>query len=42
MEKCVSNEFVIVCDCNRKMVERFDGFFGRIFILLKSVECRAI
>ncbi len=35
MEKCVSNEFVIVCDYNGKMVERFDGFFCCTFILLK-------
>jgi hypothetical protein len=27
MEKCVSNEFIIVCDYNGKMVEGLDGFF---------------
>jgi hypothetical protein len=37
MEKCVSNEFAIVCDYNGKMVERLDGFFCCIFILLKNV-----
>lgn len=26
MKKCVSNEFVIVCDYNGKMVERLDVF----------------
>jgi hypothetical protein len=42
MEKCVSNEFVIVCDYNGKMVEGLNDFFGCIFILLKNVEGRAI
>jgi len=42
MEKCVSNEFAIVCDYNGKMVERLDGFFCSIFILLKNVEGRVV
>jgi hypothetical protein len=42
MKKCASYEFVTVCDYNGKMVERLDGFFFLIFILLKSVEGRAV
>jgi hypothetical protein len=31
MEKCVSNEYVFVCDCNGKMVERLDVFVVSLF-----------
>jgi hypothetical protein len=35
--KSVSNEFVIVCDYNGKMVERLDGFFLLYFYFIKKV-----
>ncbi len=30
-EVCVSNEYVFVCECNGKMVERFDVFVISLF-----------
>jgi hypothetical protein len=31
MEKCVSNEYVFVCGCNGKMVERLYVFVVSLF-----------
>jgi hypothetical protein len=31
MEKCVSNEYVFVCDCNGNIVEGIDVFVVSLF-----------
>ncbi len=31
MEKCVTNEYVFVCDCNGKMAEGLDVFVVSLF-----------